>query len=97
MPYYRRALEVDERMPLVHARLANYLLLHDDDPQAALPHAARAVELAETEASYHRLYVDLLERLGKSEIAARHVRRFAARFPSDPTFGELKRRYGVED
>jgi hypothetical protein len=95
VPSYRRALELDERLPVAHARLATHLLYQERDPQAALPHAARAVELAVDEASYHLFYVELLEQLGQSARARSHVRRFASRFGGDAVFAELKARYGI--
>ena len=93
---YRRALELDERLPIAHARLATHLLYQEKDPQAALPHAARAVELAVGEAAYHQFYVELLEQLGKPAVARSHVRRFASRFAGNAIFEELKTRYGVQ-
>ena len=80
---YRRAIGLADSLHLAHNNLAWALATELDRAEEALAHAQRAIALKPDSADYHDTYLEVLERLGRTEEARAHLRLILPQFGSD--------------
>ncbi len=92
---FTRAAQLDGSLHLAHNNLAWLLATSFGRAEEALPQARQALALLPQEPEYHDTFVEVLERLGQSEQAQRHLAQILPEFSQHSGLRERAKRYGI--
>ncbi len=90
---YERSLQFDQKLHLSHNNLAWILATERGEALRALDHAEKALALNPGEVEYHDTYLEVLERLGRNDLALTHLVGIQNEFPGHTGLAAREEKY----